>query len=85
MMKYIPAHGIYGIGIQAMGFMGQDVEVLTIIPVESEIGGQPNITAVVLDDLIDESVGESILRADELHLPIVIRLGGERRAKGKES
>jgi len=55
-----------------MSFAGKDIHVLSIIPIEPEISGDPGKTATILYNTIDEAIGKALLSADMLDFPVVL-------------
>ena len=57
------------VGTKIIGFAGQDINVLAVIAVEPEVGGDPCITALVLYNGIDKAVGQAIIGGYVLYFP----------------
>ena len=68
----IQVKGINRIGAEMMRFTGQDIYVLSVIPIESEIGGDPCISPAVLHDIIYKAVGQSGFGADMFDFPTCV-------------
>ena len=68
----IQVKGIYRIRAEMMSFAGKDIHVLSIIPIEPEISGDPGKTAAILYNIIDEAIGKALLGANVLDFPAVL-------------
>ena len=55
-----------------MRFTGQDIEVMTIIAIESEVGGYPCISPLVLNDIMYKAIGKALLDADVFYFPVAL-------------